>query len=197
MDKTLSVTTAIILIVTSFFVGYSLNKPDSTSIEIQNQISSLQQQNNQLQNQNNQLISQIDNLQKNSPSMEFLLEYTFYGWPENSVNLKVSSKRIILKQSINRNSTTKSKDLTEEAWKVLTSFFVNSGIFDVEQNDLISCEAEKQNCSMDGGGGTLKIVHGNRSVFLNIGSYIISQPAELDNALNKVMELIRELRTDL
>lgn len=196
MDKTLSVTTAIILIVASFLVGYRLDKPGSISTEIQNQISSLQQQNNQLQNQNNQLINQVDNLQRYSRDMGFLLEYRYYGWPDTSFDLTALNKKIILKQSINRDSTTKSKDLTEEDWKTLTSFFVNSGVFDVKQSDLISCEAEKQNCPMDGGGGTLKIVYGNRSVFLNIGSYILSQPAALDNVLNKVMELIRELRTD-
>src|SRR3989344_8523889 len=61
-SKILFISVAIVLIIVSFFVGYSVNKPYSSSIDIQNfqtQINELQQQNSQLQNQVSNLQNQI------------------------------------------------------------------------------------------------------------------------------------------
>ena len=67
MNKIIIVLISVALIVASFFIGYSIDKPDSTSVEIQNlqnQIDSIEEQNSQLQIQNNQLSEQVTELQK-------------------------------------------------------------------------------------------------------------------------------------
>ena len=186
MKTYILVVVGLFLIVASFFIGYSINKPDSTSIEVQN----LQSQINFIQQQNNQLTKQVEELQKDNSDTDFLLEYASYSWPENRVNLTISNKKIILEETILGNFTIKSRNLSEEEWNTLTSFFVNSGIFDVKQSDLIPCQG--QNCPADGGSAVLKINYGSKGVLLNTGSNIISQPTELDNVLNKILELREE-----
>ncbi|HJO14579.1 MAG TPA: hypothetical protein QGG70_00850 [Candidatus Pacearchaeota archaeon] len=58
MNKIINIVVIIILVLASFFIGYTLNAPESSSSEIetlQEQISNLQQQNSQLQNQINEI----------------------------------------------------------------------------------------------------------------------------------------------
>ncbi|MDZ7798212.1 MAG: hypothetical protein U5L76_01190 [Patescibacteria group bacterium] len=64
MNKTLYILIGVILIVASFYIGYTIKSPTSASQEIQNlknQITNLQQQNSQLQSNVKELQNQLQN----------------------------------------------------------------------------------------------------------------------------------------
>jgi len=117
----------------------------------------------------------------------FSLEYTFFGWPNNNIQLIIKDKKINLEETINSNAITKSKTLSQSEWDSLTSFFIESGIFNVQQSELVKCEPP--NCPADGGGGTLKIQNKNDEIVLPIGSNIIQAPSSYDNVLTKINDL--------
>lgn len=118
----------------------------------------------------------------------FFLNYSINSWPDNRLDLIIFDMKILLIGKEVGKPIHKSKIVPKEEWGSLVSFFADSGILDVSQDDLRECQPP--NCPLDGGTSILHIKYRDKETKLIIKD---ESPESVDKVLNKLLAIIREM----